>query len=78
MDAFAPRYLDRAYDPVGGDLLVASCRLRIEGRESGVGIDRDAALVCEFDEAGLLRRGWAYNSRAEALGAAKERADATA
>ncbi len=71
LNSFAPRYKDRAFEQVGPEIVVAGCRLRIEGRESGVGIDREIALVVQFED-GLLRRGQAFDSGDEALRAARE------
>ena len=71
LSSFAPRYEDRAFEQVGDGVVVARCTLMIEGRESGVGIDREVALVVEF-EGGLLQRGRAFDSRDEAIRAAEE------
>jgi hypothetical protein len=72
LDSFNPRYEDRRFEEVAENIILASCRLRVEGRESQVGIDREIALVAMFDDDGLLRRGRAYDSRAAAAEGARE------
>ena len=71
LDSFVPRYEDREFEQLSDDVVLASCRMWIEGRESGAGIDREIALLTQFDN-GLLRRGRAYDSRREAIEAAEE------
>jgi ketosteroid isomerase-like protein len=71
LDAFEPRYEDREYEQLSDEVVLATCHLRIEGRETGVGIEREVAVVTQFED-GLLRRGRAYDSRAEAVEAVKE------
>ena len=66
LDSFVPVYEDREFEQLDEDTVLASCRLKIEGRESGVGIDREIALIAEFED-GRLRRGRVYDSRAEAM-----------
>ena len=76
LESFNPRYEDRRFEEVAENIVLASCRMRIEGRESQVGIDREIALVAVFDDGGLLRRGQAYDSRAAAVEGARELLDA--
>ena len=71
LDAFSPRYEKREYEQLSDDVVLATCLLWIEGRETGVGIDREIAVVAQFED-GLLRRGQAYDTRAEAVEGAKE------
>jgi hypothetical protein len=73
LETFSPRYLDRQFEQPRDDMVLASCRLKLQGRESGVGIDREIAVLGEFD-GDLLRRIRSYDSRATAL----EAADASA
>ena len=70
LDAFSPRYEDRQFEQLSDDVVLANCRLLIEGRETGVGIEREIAVVTQFED-GLLRRGQAFDSRGEAIEAAK-------
>jgi ketosteroid isomerase-like protein len=69
LDTFAPTYDDRQFEQIDDDTVLAVCRLSMEGRESGVGIDREIALIAEFED-GRLRRGRVYDSRAAAVEAA--------
>jgi hypothetical protein len=69
LDSFVPVYEDREFTQLDDDTVLARCRLKIEGRESGVAMDREVALIAEF-EGDLLRRGRVYDSRAEAMEAA--------
>lgn len=69
LDSFVPAYEDREFKELDDGSVLASCRLKVEGRESGVGIDREIALIAEFED-GQLRRGRVYDSRAEAMEAA--------
>ena len=72
LESFNPRYEDREFEEVAEDVVLASCRLSIEGRESQVGIDRDIALLAVFGDDGLLRKGRAYDTREAALQGAQE------
>ena len=69
LDSFVPAYQDREFEELDGGAVLATCRLTVEGRESGVGLDREIALIAEFED-GRLRRGRVYDSRAAALDAA--------
>ena len=69
LDTFAPTYDDRRFEQIDDDTVLAICRLGMQARESGVGLDREIALIAEFED-GLLRRGRVYDSRAEAMEAA--------
>jgi ketosteroid isomerase-like protein len=75
LDAFEPRYEDREYEQPSDDVVVASCRMWIESRETGVEMEREIGVLTEFED-GLLRRGRAFDSREQAIEAAKELSDA--
>jgi ketosteroid isomerase-like protein len=70
LGSFEVRYEDRDLRAVGADGVVTLYRLRLIGRKSGVGVDQEMGAVFEFED-GLLRRGQAYPSRADALAAAE-------
>jgi ketosteroid isomerase-like protein len=70
LGSFSPRYEDREYEQLSDDVVLASCRMWIESRETGVEMQREIAVLTQF-EGGLLRRGQAYDSRGEAMEAAK-------
>jgi ketosteroid isomerase-like protein len=69
LDSFVPVYQDRGFEELDGGAVLATCRLTVEGRGSGVGLDREIALIAEFED-GRLRRGRVYDSRAAAMEAA--------
>ena len=83
MVAFFERMARRVRAPLRGsrvrgtsdDVILASCRLSLESRETGVEIEREIALLAQCED-GLLRRGRAFDSRAEAVEAAKGLLDA--
>ena len=66
LESFSPRYLDRRFERLDDDTVLASCRLEVEGRETGAGVDREIAVLGEFD-GDLLRRLRSFDSRAAAL-----------
>jgi len=70
LESFSPRYENREYELLSDDVVLASCRMWIESRETGVEMEREIAVLTQF-EGGLLRRGRAYDSRREAIEAAK-------
>ena len=69
LGSFSPRYENREYEQLSDDVVLASCRMWIESRETGVEMEREIAVLTQFEH-GLLRRGRAYDSRAEAIEAA--------
>jgi ketosteroid isomerase-like protein len=71
LGSFAVRYEDRELRPIGDNVVLLLCRMRVEGRESGVEVDQEMGAVYEF-EGGLIRRGRAYPTHTEALAAAEE------
>jgi ketosteroid isomerase-like protein len=70
LESFAPRYEDREFEELSDDVVLATCRMWIEGRGTGVGLEREIAVLAQF-EGGLLRRGRAYDSRGEAIEASR-------
>jgi hypothetical protein len=66
LDSFVPNYEDREFEVLDENTVLARCRLRIEGRGTGIGMDREIALIAEFED-GLLHRGRVYDSRADAV-----------
>ena len=70
LDAFEAHYEEREFEQLSDDVVLSSCRLRIEGRETGVEMEREIGLLTQFED-GLLRRGQAYDSREQAIEAAK-------
>ena len=70
LDAFAPRYENREFEQLSDDVVLARCRLSIQSRETGVEMEREIAVLAQFED-GLLRRGRVYDSREEAVDAAK-------
>jgi len=75
LGSFSPRYENREYEQLSDDVVLASCRMYIESRETGVEMEREIAVLTQFED-GLLRRGRAYGSRVEAVEAAKGLLDA--
>ena len=75
LDAFKPRYEDRGFEQLSDDTILGTCRLRLESRETGMSMDREIALIGRFED-GLLRQGRVYDSRSEAMDAARELRDA--
>jgi hypothetical protein len=71
LESFVPRYKDRQFEELKPGVILAGCRVHLESRESGVSIDREIALLTEWQD-GLLRRGRAFDTRAAALEAAEE------
>jgi ketosteroid isomerase-like protein len=71
LESFVPRYEDRQFEELGPGVILAQCRMHLEGRESGVSMDREIAVLMEWED-GLLRRGRAFDTRAAALEAAEE------
>jgi len=71
LDAFSPRYEDREFEELSDDVVLATCRMSIEGRGTGVAMEREIAVLTQFED-GLLRRGRAYDSRSEAMEGAKD------
>jgi hypothetical protein len=69
LDSFVPAYVDRVFEPLDENTVLASCRLEIQGRETGIDMDREIALIAEYED-GLLRRCRVYDSRAAAMEAA--------
>jgi len=70
LESFSPRYENREYEQLSDDVVLASCRMWIESRETGVEMEREIAVLTQFED-GLLHRGRAYDSRGEAIEAAK-------
>jgi ketosteroid isomerase-like protein len=70
LESFSPRYENREYEQLSDDVVLASCRMWIESRETGVEMEREIAVLTQFED-GLLRSGKAYDSRGEAIEAAK-------
>jgi ketosteroid isomerase-like protein len=70
LGSFSPRYEDREYEQLSDDVVLASCRMWIQSRETGVEMQREIAVLTQFEN-DLLRRGRAYDSRAEAIEAAR-------
>jgi ketosteroid isomerase-like protein len=70
LGSFEVRYEDRDLRPIGASGVLSLYRLRLTGRESGLEVDQEMGAVFEFVD-GLLRRGQAYPTRAEALAAAE-------
>ena len=70
LESFSPRYENREYEQLSDDVVLASCRMWIESRETGVEMEREIAVLTQFED-GQLRRGRAYDSRREAIEAAK-------
>jgi ketosteroid isomerase-like protein len=68
--SFEARYDDRELRPLGDEAVLLLCRLKLRGRESGLDIDQEMGSVFEFED-GLIRRGHAYPTHAEALAAAE-------
>jgi len=71
LESFEPRYEDRSYEQLSDDVVLATCRMSIEGRGTGVAMEREIAVLTQFED-GLLRRGRAYDTRAEAMDGARE------
>ncbi|HEX5821995.1 MAG TPA: hypothetical protein VFY30_09540 [Solirubrobacterales bacterium] len=71
LESFVPSYEDRQFEELGSGVILARCRVHLESRESGVSIDREIAVLMEWQD-GLLRRGRAFDTRAAALEAAEE------
>jgi hypothetical protein len=71
LGSIVPRYEDRQFEELASGVILASCRVHLEGRESGASIDREMALLMEWQD-GLFRRGRAFDNRAAALEAAEE------
>ena len=71
LGSFSPRYENREYEQLSDDVVLASCRMWIESRETGVEMEREIAVLTQFED-GLLRRGRAYGSRGEAIEGARE------
>jgi hypothetical protein len=68
MSAFEVRYESPEFIPVGNDIVLTLGEMHLRGRESDVEVTRDVATVYEFD-AGRVRRGRVYESRADAIAA---------
>jgi hypothetical protein len=71
LGAFSPRYEDREFEQLSDNVVLATCRMSLESRETGVAMEREVAVISQYED-GLLRRGQAYDSRAEAIEGAKE------
>ena len=71
LESFEPRYEDRSYEQLSDDIVLATCRMSIEGRGTGVAMEREVAVLTQFED-GLLRRGRAYDTRSEAMDGARE------
>jgi ketosteroid isomerase-like protein len=70
LGSFEVRYEDRDLRPIGEGAVLSLYRLRLAGRESGLEVDQQMGAVFEFED-GVLRRGQAYPTHAEALAAAE-------
>jgi ketosteroid isomerase-like protein len=70
LDSFEVRYEDRQLRAIGDRAVLFLCRMALRGRASGVDVVQEMGVLYEFDD-GLLRRGRAYPSHAEAIAAAE-------
>lgn len=70
VNAFEVRYDDQEVRLVGS-AVVGLMTMHLRGRGSGVEINTELGVVYEI-EGELIRRGWAYDSHADALAAAEE------
>jgi hypothetical protein len=70
LGSFEVRYEDRELRAIEDRAVLMLCRMELKGRGSGAGVSQEMGVLYEF-ETGLLRRGRAYPSRAEALAAAQ-------
>jgi ketosteroid isomerase-like protein len=77
LGSFEVRYEDRDLRAIGASGVLSLYQLRLTGRESGLEVDQEMGALFEFED-GLLRRGQAYPTHAEALRAAKALAAAEA
>jgi hypothetical protein len=66
LGAFAVRYEDAEYRPVGDDSLLELTTMHMRGRQSDVEVRRELGVVYRFD-ADRMRHGRAYDSHARAL-----------
>jgi ketosteroid isomerase-like protein len=71
LGSFEVRYQDRDLRAIDDVAVLLLCRMELEGRGSGAAVSQEMGVVYEFDE-GLLRRGCAYGTHAQALAAAEE------
>ena len=68
--SFEPRYEELELRSLGDDVVLAACQLKLTGRESELEFRQEMGSVFEFED-GLLRRGHAYPTHAEAREAAE-------
>jgi ketosteroid isomerase-like protein len=76
LDSFDVRYQDREVHEVGETGVLVLSNMSLRGRGSGVDVVQEMGVLYEF-EGGLLRRGRAYPSHAEAEAAAQDLREAS-